>query len=202
MDLSLPHEMIEISALLPKVQAALEGIDQNLAAEYLMDAAIKFAKDSRTLQTNICIGVLSCVTSYNLDVAPYRIAEVRGVGLETKNCTGPQDVRGLVYVEGTTLYLDEEYRWDDGATILVNLVLTLKRSSDLIPEDLYEEWEPAIVHGALAKLYLMSGATWGNKGLADRHEVLYSDEVKRARFANTTRHRPVAMRLSPKWRDR
>lgn len=198
MDLSLPHEMIEISALLPKVQAALEGIDQNLAAEYLMDSAIRFAKDSRIMRTNICIDVLSCVTSYNLPTDPYKIAAVSKVSNASDTCSGPSDMGGLVYVEGNTLYLDDNFPCNLADKLVVQLILTLKRGSDLIPEYLYEDWEPAIVHGALAKLYLMAGDTWGNKGLADRHEVLYAAEVRLARRATTTKHRPLAMRLSTK----
>lgn len=198
MDLSLPHEMIEISNLLPKVQAALEGIDQNLAAEYLMDAAIKFAKESRIMRKTICIDVLPCVTSYRLDVAPYRISELRAATYETNCSFGVSDATALVHLEGSTLYLEDNPQWGSQTKMTLELVVTPKRGSDVIPEDLYEEWEPAIVHGALASLYLMSGATWGNKGLADRHAALFLEEQKSARFANTTRHRPVAMRLSPK----
>lgn len=203
MDLSLPHETINISALLPKVQAAIEGIDQNLAAEYLMDAAIEFAKASHVMRKTLCIDVIPCVTSYSLDMDPYRKFEVRKVVHDLGTCQSNNDMSGKIYVEGNTLYLEEEPQQQHaGSTVTIEFIVTPKRSSDVIPMDLYEDWEPAIINMALSNLYLMSGTTWGNKGLSDRTRQLYSEYVSRAKFINTTKHKPVSLRLGPKRRPR
>lgn len=203
MDLSLPHETISISALLPKVQAAIEGIDQNLAAEYLMDAAIEFAKDSHVMRKTICIDVIPCVTSYSLNAEPYRIFQILKVKHDQDDCLSNVDMSSHVYVEGNTLYLEEEPKEQQaGSKILVEVIVTPKRGGDIIPQDVYEDWEPAIINMALSNLYLMSGTTWGNKGLSDRTRQLYQEFIKRARFVNTTRHKPVSLRLQPKWRAR
>lgn len=201
MDLTLPHDMIEISALLPKVQAALEGIDPNLASEYLMSAAITFATETRIMRLTRCIDTVPCVTSYSLKTNPYRIAEVAKIEHTSENYHSPRNIATLINVEGNTLYVDGSVVVNTGK-IIIELVVAPKRGGDTIPYVLYEEWEPAIISGALADLYLMSGAVWGNKGLADRHEKAFADSIKRARFKRTTRSRPISIRLSPKWSSR
>ena len=200
MDLSLPHDTIEISALLPKIQAALDGIDPNLASEYLMAAAIDFARDSRIMRMTHCIDIIPCVTSYRLNTATYRISEIAKISLSSKNCLANQNIANLSYTAGSTLYLDEELCQNSDSQVILETVVMPKRGGDTIPEDLYEDWEPAIVSGALASLYLMSGATWGNKGLADRHDKDFSLHIKRARFLRIVRNKPITMRLSTKGR--
>lgn len=202
MDLSIPHDMIEISALLPKVQAALVGVDTNLAAEYLMTAAIEFTTESRIMRVTRCVNIISCVTSYPIDVSPYKITEVSNIVLEGPLCSGNSDISGLCHVEGKTLYVDEKLCVDSGASIIIEFVVSLKRSSSNIPEDLYEDWEPAIVSGALAELYLVGSSEWANRGLSDRHAADFSRSIKRARFLKNRKHRPMTLRLSPKWRSR
>lgn len=202
MDLSLPHETIEIAALLPKIQAALDGIDPNLASEYLMAAAIDFTRDSRIMRMTHCVDIVPCVTSYRLNTSDYRISEVAKVTLSRRNCLADQNIATLIHMEGSTLYLDEQLCQDANTMVTIETVVVPKRGGDTIPEDLYEDWEPAIVSGALASLYLMSGATWGNKGLADRHDKDFSLHIKRARFLRIVRSNPITMRLSPKGRSR
>lgn len=202
MDLSLPHETIEISALLPKIQAALDGIDPNLASEYLMTAAIDFTRDSRIMRMTHCIDITPCVTSYRLNTSGYRISEIAKITLSRQNCLSDVNIANLTHTEGSTLYLDEQLCQDANTKVIVETVVVPKRSGDTIPEDLYEDWEPAIISGALASLYLMSGATWGNKGLADRHDKDFSLHIKRARFLRIVRNKPITMRLSPKGRSR
>lgn len=198
MDLSLPHETIEISALLPKIQAALDGIDPNLASEYLMSAAIDFARDSRIMRMTHCIDIIPCVTSYHLDTSIYRISEIASVSLSGKTCRDDQNIANYSHTAGSTLYLDDELCQNSDSQVILETVVVPKRGGDTIPEDLYEDWEPAIISGALASLYLMSGATWGNKGLADRHDRDFSLHIKRARFLRIARSKPVSIRLSPK----
>lgn len=202
MDLTLPHETIEISALLPKVQAALIGVDQNLASEYLMSAAIDFATETRIMRMTRCITIIACVNSYHLDVSPYKITEVAKISVEGSVCSGNTNASNLCHVEGTTIYVDDQLCKDSGATLLVELVVSPKRSGVTIPEDLYEDWEPAIVSGALSELYLMGGAAWADKGLSDRHALDFVRSTKRARFLHKRRHKPVSLRLSPKRRSR
>ena len=202
MDLSLPHDTIEISALLPKVQAALVGIDPNLAAEYLMTAAVDFSTESRILRVTRCIDIVACVTSYPLDVSPYKITEVSNIIMQGSLCSDDSSIASLCYVEGKTLYLDESICKDSGGSVVIELVVSPKRTSGSIPEDLYEDWEPAIVSGALAELYLMGSATWANKGLSDRYALDFARSIKRAKFLQKRKHRPVELRLSPKWRSR
>lgn len=202
MDLSLPHETIEISALLPKIQAALDGIDPNLASEYLMTAAIDFARDSRIMRMTHCVNIIPCVASYHLDTSIYRISEIAKISMSGQNSLNNQNIENLAHTEGSTLYLDDRLCQNTDSTITIETVVVPKRGGDTIPEDLYEDWEPAIVSGALASLYLMSGATWGNRGLADRHDRDFSLHIKRARFLRITRNKPITIRLSPKGRPR
>lgn len=202
MDLSLPHDTIEISALLPKVQAALVGVDANLASEYLMTAAIDFTTESRIMRVTRCINIISCVTSYPIDVSPYKITEVSNILLEGPMCSGNSDILGLCRVEGKTLYIDEQLCADSSSRIIIEFVVSLKRSSSYMPEELYEDWEPTIVSGALAELYLVGSAEWANRGLSDRHAADFARGIKRARFLKNRKHRPLALRLSPKWRSR
>ncbi len=203
MDLSLPHETIDISRLLPKVQAALDGIDPNLASEYLITAAIDFARDSRIMRMTHCINIVPCVTSYHLDTNNYRISEIANIHISgNTQCLADRNIANLSHTAGSTLYLDDQLCQDAGMTVIIETVVVPKRSSDTIPEDLYEDWEPAIISGALASLYLMSGATWGNKGLADRHDRDFSLHIKRARFLRIARAKPIAIRLSPKRSNR
>lgn len=202
MDLSLPHETISISELLPKIQASLEGIDPNLASEYLMTAAIDFARDTRIMRMTHCIDIVPCVTSYRLDTSIYRISEIASINISGPTCLDNINIANLSHTAGSTLYLDGSLCQNSNTTVVVETVVVPKRNADNIPEDLYEDWEPAIVSGALASLYLMAGATWGNKGLADRHDRDFSLHIKRARFLRIARSKPISIRLSPKGRAR
>lgn len=201
MDLSLPHKLVSIEEVLPKILAAIEGLDQNLAADYAMSAAIEFAKATHCMRKTICIDVLPCITSYSLDVEPFRLFEVMTVVHDTSGdlCLSNKDLAPSVYIEGNTLYLNEEPSEQmRGSKLIVEVALVPKRSGSHISEDMYEDWEPAIVALALSNLYLVN-AEWGDKGLADRYMQSFSTYLERARFHNTSKHKPFSMRLTPKW---
>lgn len=193
---------VSVRQFIPRIQAALSGIDVEMAAQFIVDAAISFAKDTRVLQDTISITLVCGQDSYRLDT-PYTISEVISVrGFSDNTCgifTLP-DSDLNAYVDGGVLYVSPTPQAADSEREMeVVVAMVPKRNASTLPEVLYEEWAEAITFLALSKLYLLADASWYNLGASRENHAWYKQHMITAKMSNITKHKPLSIRLAPRY---
>lgn len=193
---------VSVRAFIPRIQAAISGIDVEMAAQYIVDAAISFARDSRVLQDTISISLIHGQDSYRIDT-PYTISEVVSSRsyLDTPCEIFASRVADIdVYVDEGVLYVSPTPAEGQvsGAVELI-VAMAPKRSASTLPEVLYEDWAEAITFLALAKLYLLPDASWYNLGASRENNAWYKQMLITAKMSNITKHKPLSVRLAPRY---
>lgn len=192
---------VSVREFIPRVQAALSGIDVEMAAQYIVDAAISFARDSQVLRETICIELVPCQDSYRLET-PYNIAEVVSTRrYQDPDCGffGSYSPDTSTHVEDGVLYVSPTPTdSQSGVTIEVTVSMVPKRSATKLPEVLYEEWAEAVTFLALTKLYLLADAAWYSLGASRENHAWYKQILMTAKMSNITKHKPLSVRLAPR----
>lgn len=192
---------ISLREFIPRVQAAIDGVDVEMAAQYIADAAITFARSTRILRETICVELISCQDSYRLDT-PYRIIEVVSVRRhEGDDCgfAGQYNPNLQAYVDDGVLYLDPmPTDANAGSVIEIEVAMVPSRNAVELPETLYEDWVEAVVQLALSQLYLLADTPWYSLGASREQHAWYKQSVISAKMANMTKHKPLNVRLSPR----
>lgn len=193
---------VSVREFIPRVQAALNGIDVDMAAQYIVDAAISFAKDTRVLRDTLHITLTPGQDSYRLDT-PYNISEVisvRGYLDDTCGVFEPRTLKMDAHVDEGVIYVSPMPSDRQGGSVLeVIVAMVPKRNASSLPESLYEDWAEAITYLALSNLYLLADASWYSLGASRENLARYKPQMTTAKISNVTKHKPLSIRLAPRY---
>ena len=189
------EKFVDVDKFLPRIQSSIDGIDTDMAISYIMDAVIQFCRESQLIRRVKCINLECCTTSYPLEVSPNeRLSELMAVRVFSNGCASEQEVN--YYIDNDVLYVHETPHMN-GLTLEVEYTVVPKRDNTVIPEVIYEDWVNAVTHLAFSWLYSLGDMEWANLTVADYHARQYQTYLRQARFHNSTKHKPIKMKLRP-----
>lgn len=191
-----------LTDFLPRLQATLGVVDNDMALSYLMDAVVQFCRESRLIRKVECIDVESCTFSYLLKKLnkDERLSEVIDVRFYNDGCHNTHS-NIKYYVTDNAIYFEDLPPCQKG-TIEVEYSVVPRRDSELVYDVLYEDWLEAIIHLALSKLYRLTDMEWVDFNIAISHAREYENILKASRFHTITKHKGLHLRLRPKWGKR
>lgn len=189
-------QTVSIDKFLPFITVNFDGIDNDLAKAYVLDAVIQFLRDSKAQREIVCIKTEPCITSYRIPTV-YRISEILAVRFFSRGDLIPTR-RFNYYIDNGTFYLQETACPYADLTVEIELATLPNRSSDEVPEFIYEDWANAVVALALSKLYLITNSDWYNPTAANNQLSVYTQLVRQAKIANLTKHKPLNLTLKNK----
>lgn len=89
-----------------------------------------------------------------------------------------------------------QYSPKEDDVVRVDYSWTIGRDGCEIPDFIYEEWEEAIKHGALAELLMMPGQEWTRPQMAQYHEGKYNQLVVEAKSRKWHNHTQGAITMN------
>lgn len=185
--------MANIRDFVPTLTAYVEGAPTNLMVQRLMDSAIRFYEDTGIKQTGIQLTTTPSIGRYTLTL-PDGYSIIRVESVETMN---PMTDKELSYLfgqdwlvkTGTPVAFNTTPEGDlrivptptEVGSYLVVATVKPSRLSQVVDDFILEDYEEAIVSGALTSLYAMPNKPWENKSDVRYHQGLYRRGVTTAK---------------------
>lgn len=196
-----------LTTLVPDVRVAIPELPSFVAERQLLRAARLFCEDSRTWRVNISLSVTTTVATIDVTaLLPANTELVEIISVKNTGGGAPVEPRTYVWLDKNTSNWREEtdrnakwYLLDGNNAIrlvptptttiaaLYDVRVAVKPllSATQIDDVVLNKYDEVLVHGALARLYLMPRKPWTDANLAQYHEGLFRMAIPPARSEAT-----------------
>lgn len=181
--------MVEISEFLPDVLPETPGCPEMLAKRAILDACIRFCRDTYSWQEEID----------QLKTKADR--ELYEKGLDFINSVNGSELISLVNVGGQPFEFDGHwlrvrYTGDD-KPLAIQAALQPVRNADRVPGFLYNDYRESVAAYALYRLLMQSRVEWANPELAGVYRQNYRDGVAEEKTRMVRGHSTQPLTVSP-----
>lgn len=192
-------EVTTYSAIANQMIPDLPGADADTIALYLLRAGRKFCADSERYELDVTATLVEGTNTYSLTLADAQVRRIKRVrfldtdsGDEAKNYNDGREIFvdefDLVYDTVDQIRLNRGAEPDSGEagfTVVARVVYVPHIGVDILPDDFLTRWTDAIRYRAMYEMLVLPDRPWTNPEEAQRHRLMYDDEIARARFEVT-----------------
>lgn len=187
--------LIPYADFVPEIALALGDIPDDVAENYVREAAIELCVRSQILVRTVVIDYQAGVTDYPLETdnceqiislqCVYQDGRICGGVREwTTHTPGTKGVRDhghyIWYVPPDMLRITPAPSVDRPEAVEVHVAVAPTRDSCEVDALLYERYHEGVLNGALARLYAAKMTPWHDKQLAEYHRQLFDKDVSEA----------------------
>lgn len=204
---------VALSEFLPRVRLIAKGVPDDVALEYLGQAAVDFAVKSRLLKRRLVADIQASVQDYYLEAGEaeqihlVQLVSVGcdcGGGFSRTSCAvrgGYCDSQNGVFdfLPPDKVWLKQPPEADVEEGLLVEYVAAPTQSACEVDRLLFDRYQDGIVSGALGYLLLMNQYGFADPHLADVYERRFKKAVNQAKI-DVAREFKTASRHLMGWR--
>ncbi|MCA8017733.1 hypothetical protein [Burkholderia metallica] len=181
-------EFVPLDQFMPFVMAGAQGLPETMAQAYVRQACIDFATRSSILRRRVIVDLQARVTDYPIwsdeREQVVRVNEVRVDGTPyrgQRNSVVFMHMGVRFTVADGMLRLSHVPHHDRPGVIEIRLSASPTQDACDVDSLLYDDWQPAIEDGALARIYQLPGYTFTSFPLAAQRGRSFDEKIARAR---------------------
>lgn len=185
-------EFIALAEFLPRVRLVAKGVPEEVALEFLNEAALAFARQSGVLKRRLVLDVQKGVRDYYVQAGEHeQIALVRelayGCGRDwtVSPCAVPErgcrhDLFG--FEPPDKVWLKDVPKADKEAAVKLEYAAMPRPDACMADRLLYDRYQDGVVAGALAHVLLMRAYEFADARLAAVYEARFARAVSEAKI--------------------
>lgn len=183
------------------------SLPESAATSYIRSAAIEFARRTQILKNDITVDLQCGLKEYPLEtddcekVVAIVCAQYENWMEEDCGCAWSfGDVR--FQLDDGILHIDPAPNEDIPGGLKLKVVTIPNRDACELDSRLFDEWQDAIVEGALSRLYSMPSRPWSSMSRSDYSRRLFNEAIGMANVSRVmSGHRgPLKMSMTNSWR--
>ncbi|QEY24780.1 hypothetical protein D0T90_10135 [Neisseria animalis] len=186
-------DFVPLAEFLPRVRLIAKGVPDDVALDYIGQAAFEFAVKTRLLKRELVFDVQADVQDYYLEAGECeQVHLIRKIDLDCDVCGTASCAVDAGYCANQNLLFDfepPEKIWlkkrpdaDAENAFRVEYVAAPTQTACEVDRLLFDRYQDAVVSGALAYLLLMRQYDFAAPQLADRYESRFRREINRAKI--------------------
>lgn len=190
-------EFIPLTEFLPRVTLVAKGVPDDVALEYIRQAAQTLARDSRLLQRELRLDVQAGVRDYYLDNGDFeQVHYVDDVQLgKRKDCNRPYRHRAMpfytcnefTFEPNDKIILSKTPKADAENQLFVRYFAIPTQNACEVDKLLYDRYHDVVVNGALADLLLMRQYAFADPQMAMLYDTKFKQGIAKAKI-DTMQH--------------